>query len=212
MENSDMMGKTGVNNDSDKILHLIQPGTIGAEIGVWKGSSSEKFLKKGLKKFYMVDSWSLSGYDPAFQVNDPTISLTHILNNYQGMVGSKHPDDFEKFYDKIYEGVVKKFSGHEEAEICRMGANEWFEQYKKTGEKLDWIYIDGDHSYTGVKNDLNNAIEVVKPGGFIIGDDYKWKSLTADKGGVKKAVNEFVSQRSLNLTPHGNVQWSIKVP
>ena len=206
------MGSTGVNTDSDKILHLIKPGTIGAEIGVWKGSSSEKFLKRGLKKFYMVDSWSLAGYDPAFQVNDPTISLTSILNNYRRMVGSKHPADFEKFYDKIYEGVVKKFSGYKEAEIVRMGANEWFEQYKKTDEKLDWIYIDGDHSYTGVKNDLNNAIEVVKPGGFIIGDDYKWKSLTADKGGVKKAVNEFVSQRSLNLSAHGNVQWSIKVP
>jgi hypothetical protein len=207
-----MMGSTGVNTDSDKILHLIKPGTIGAEIGVWKGSSSEKFLKRGLKKFYMVDSWSLAGYDPAFQVNDPTISLTSILNNYRRMVGSKHPADFEKFYDKIYEGVVKKFSGYKEAEIVRMGANEWFEQYKKTGEKLDWIYIDGDHSYTGVKNDLNNAIEVVKSGGVIIGDDYKWKSLTADKGGVKKAVNEFVSQRSLNLSAHGNVQWSIKVP
>ena len=207
-----MMGKTGVNKDSDKILHLIKPGTIGAEIGVWKGSSSEKFLKKGLKKFYIVDSWSLSGYDPAFQVNDPTISLTNILNNYQGLVGSKHPSDFEDYYNKIYKGVVKKFSGYKEAEICRMGANEWFEQYKKTGEKLDWIYIDGDHSYTGVKNDLNNAIEVVKPGGLIIGDDYKWKSLTADKGGVKKAVNEFVSQRSLNLSAHGNVQWSIKLP
>ena len=82
----------------------------------------------------------------------------------------------------------------------------------KEDEKLDWIYIDGDHSYTGVKNDLNNAIEVVKPGGLIIGDDYKWKSLTADKGGVKKAVNEFVSQHGLNLSAHGSVQWSIKLP
>ena len=206
------MGKTGVNKDSDKILHLIKPGTIGAEIGVWKGSSSEKFLKKGLKKFYMVDSWSLSGYDPAVQANDPTFSLTKVFNNYQGLVGSKHPADFEDYYDKIYNGVVKKFSKYEEAEICRMGSNDWFEQYKKTGEKLDWIYIDGDHSYTGVKNDLNNAIEVVKPGGIIIGDDYKWKSLDADKGGVKKAVNEFVSQRSLLLDGHGNVQWSIKLP
>lgn len=207
-----MMANTGVNKDSDKILHLIQSGTIGAEIGVWKGSSSEKFLKKGLSKFYMVDAWSLSGYDEAFQVNDPTISLTNIYNKYQKIVGSKHPADFQDYYDKIYKGVVKKFSQFEEAVICRQTATEWFEEFKKTGEKLDWIYIDGDHSYTGVKNDLNNAIEIVKPGGFIIGDDYKWHSLTADKGGVKKAVNEFVSQRSLNLSAHGNVQWSIKLP
>jgi hypothetical protein len=207
-----MMANAGVNKDSDKILHLIKSGTIGAEIGVWKGSSSEKFLKKGLKKFYMVDAWSLSGYDEAFQVNDPTISLTNIYNKYQKIVGSKHPADFQEYYDKIYNGVVSKFSSYKEAEIIRKPATQWFEEYKKAGEKLDWIYIDGDHSYTGVKNDLNNAIEVVKPGGLIIGDDYKWKSLTADKGGVKKAVNEFVSQRGLNLSAHGSVQWSIKLP
>ena len=46
-----MMANSGVNTDSDKILHLIKPGTIGAEIGVWKGSSSEKFLKRDLRNF-----------------------------------------------------------------------------------------------------------------------------------------------------------------
>ena len=36
---------------------------------------------------------------------------------------------------------------------------------------LDWIYIDGDHSYEAVKADLKAAMQAVKRGGFICGDD-----------------------------------------
>ena len=39
-------------------------------------------------------------------------------------------------------------------------------------ESLDWVYIDADHAYEGVKRDLDAYFRVVKPGGFIAGDDY----------------------------------------
>ena len=50
------MMATHTNKDSRHIMHVIKPDSIGAEIGVWMGNTSTQFLKKGLKKFYMVDA------------------------------------------------------------------------------------------------------------------------------------------------------------
>jgi len=51
---------------------------------------------------------------------------------------------------------------------------------------IDFIYIDGEHTYEGVRNDLDLYSRKVKADGVIAGHDYVdgW-------GGVVKAVNEF---------------------
>ena len=200
------MGYGGNNNDSSNILSFIKPGSIGAEIGVWKGGSSKKFIAKKLAKFYMVDPWAISGYQPAIDANDNTFSYEAYLNKYSKQTGGKTPEAFQKFYDKIYAKVYDDFSKITNVEICRMSSTEWFDTY--SGDKLDWVYIDGDHSYTGVITDLTNCIKVLKPNGIILGDDYKWHT-TGDKGGVKKAVNEFVEKYNYTLEKHGKIQFSI---
>jgi lipopolysaccharide biosynthesis glycosyltransferase len=60
--------------------------------------------------------------------------------------------------------------------------------------KYDIIYIDGDHSYNGVKNDLTNAYNKIQNGGYIMGHDYEMNMKKAKNiydFGVKKAVDEF---------------------
>ena len=47
------------------------------------------------------------------------------------------------------------------------------EQFKNVvNEELDLLFIDGDHTYDGVKNDFERYSKYVKRGGFIIFDDY----------------------------------------
>jgi len=58
---------------------------------------------------------------------------------------------------------------------------------------FDWIYIDGDHQYRFVKQDLNLYYPKVKKGGFVTGDDYGHEGWWDN--GVQKAVDEFVVQR-----------------
>jgi SAM-dependent methyltransferase len=75
---------------------------------------------------------------------------------------------------------------------------------------FDWIYIDGDHSYDGARQDLEAAHLVLKPGGYIMCNDYtNWCSLAVQPYGVSRAVNQFVIHEKylvcgLALAPAGN--------
>ncbi len=59
-------------------------------------------------------------------------------------------------------------------------------------EYFDWIYIDGNHQYDFVKQDLDRYYPKVKVGGFLAGDDYGSEGWW--QNGVQKAVDEFVAQ------------------
>ncbi len=60
---------------------------------------------------------------------------------------------------------------------------------------FDVIFLDGNHSYEGVKNDLNAWWPKLKSGGLFCGDDYHHAS-NSDEGryGVIQAVEEFAEK------------------
>jgi hypothetical protein len=69
-------------------------------------------------------------------------------------------------------------------------------------ESIDAIYIDGDHSYEGVKKDLESAYSKIKRFGWIMGHDYEMNMTKAKKEykfGVRKAVDEFCSKYNLKI-------------
>jgi ubiquinone/menaquinone biosynthesis C-methylase UbiE len=57
---------------------------------------------------------------------------------------------------------------------------------------FDWIYIDADHRYAGVKKDIKVAAKKVKTDGLLVLNDYTvWSPQTMMHCGVMRAVNEF---------------------
>ena len=57
---------------------------------------------------------------------------------------------------------------------------------------FDWIYIDGNHSYEGLRRDIQAAKNKVKPSGFLVFNDYMfWSHRELMCYGVIQAVNEF---------------------
>lgn len=44
-------------------------------------------------------------------------------------------------------------------------------------KKMNLVFVDGDHSYEGVKNDTEKAYEMLAPGGVIIWHDYAAKTM-----------------------------------
>jgi hypothetical protein len=194
-----MMG-TPKNKDSHNIMELIKEGSVGAEIGVWMGSSSRQFIQRKPAKLYLVDPWAVRGYDEALEAKDETFDYDKYLNNYSKLAGDPTAESFDVYYDDVAANVQREFGSLSNVEVCRMTATEWFSQFDKPF--LDWIYIDGDHSYTGAYTDFCNALKVVKSGGVVIGDDYKW-GRPGDKGGVKKAVNQWAEENGLELQQYG---------
>jgi spermidine synthase len=81
----------------------------------------------------------------------------------------------------------------------------------------DVIYIDGDHSYEGVKNDLINAYSKIKDGGYIMGHDYELnleKAKIMYEFGTKQAVDEFCieyNQTILSKAMDGCVSFCIQI-
>ena len=61
---------------------------------------------------------------------------------------------------------------------------------------FDWIFIDADHSYRGVARDIAAAAPKVKPGGFLVFDDYGHIDPWLGVYGVHRAVTEFAVSRN----------------
>jgi hypothetical protein len=70
----------------------------------------------------------------------------------------------------------------------------------------DIIYIDGDHSYEGVKKDLAISFLKIKNNGYIMGHDYEMnmkKAKTYYNFGVKQAVDEFCQNNNQTIIAKG---------
>jgi len=192
----------GQNLGSEKTCNRIPAGSVGIEIGVWKGDSSERFLNRA-GHLHLVDSWSPIAYEHSTEHG----SYENYLKRYEVLVGSRNPNDYQKFYDGIANSVQERFKDSP-VTIYRMNSQEFFKIFAET---VDWVYVDGDHSYNGVMHDLTNALRVIKPNGIILGDDY---SIVPPKAGhkpdVKRAVDDFVKQNNLKFDNFYGTQYEIK--
>lgn len=81
-----------------------------------------------------------------------------------------HYIPIERFKNNLYKHlhkieIITGFSGIELPKLTQM---------------FDLIYIDGDHSSTAVLEDALFSFRLLKPGGYIVFDDYLWG--TVDRG------------------------------
>jgi predicted O-methyltransferase YrrM len=53
-------------------------------------------------------------------------------------------------------------------------------------ERLDLLFIDGDHSYESCRSDVLAWLPHLKPGGIIVMHDYAWAE------GVQRVVDELI--------------------
>jgi hypothetical protein len=186
----------GKNVQSQFILDRIDQGTVGVELGVWKGDSSEKFLTK-TSHLHLVDAWDVTPY--VYSKEHGTFE-DYILR-YEEIVGSKKIADFKKFYENIYQQVSKRFKD-KPVTIHRMNTQDFFKVFNKVA---DWVYIDAAHDHNGCYHDLINSLAIIKKGGRIFGDDYQ------SKPGVKSAVDQFVKETGLKFDNFYKSQYEIVI-
>lgn len=170
------------------LVNSIYPNGIGVEIGVLRGDYSKMILEewKG-GTLYLVDTWR------------------HI-SEYIDMNGRE--DQYH--YDCMIETArnIKQYQNR--AHMIRMGSVDAATLFPD--EYFDFIYIDADHSYEAVKQDLKVWWPKIKKGGIFSGDDFIpedgdiWlvnnsdgSSEYAGKFGVRQAVTEFSNEHGLKI-------------
>lgn len=86
-------------------------------------------------------------------------------------------------------------------EFCMKPSLEAAAEYDR---QFDLVFIDGDHSYTGCRDDIAAWRQLVKEGGWLSGHDYR-----TDKPGygVKQAVDEAFPHAELDL----NYTWFVRL-
>ena len=108
----------------------------------------------------------------------------------QGDVRTTGPENYRRVLDRFAAPIATG-----QVVVVRQEASDAAQQFDD--EQFDWVYIDGDHSYTGVARDLAAWRPKVKWSGFILGHDY---CELADRDyGVVRAVNDAVARGELEL-------------
>jgi predicted O-methyltransferase YrrM len=77
-------------------------------------------------------------------------------------------------------------------------------------EAFDVVFIDGDHSYTPVKKDIKNSLDLVKEGGIICGDDLNLQLHQVDEANTKQnAEADFIQDPKSQRNFHPGVTLAV---
>ena len=85
--------------------------------------------------------------------------------------------------------LLKKFKRN--VHLIRGNSNKLLQKIDMS--KIDYVFLDGGHAYETVKNDLYYSKAVLDNNGTILCDDYNLSYAP----GVKKAIDEFISDNNL---------------
>jgi len=159
------------------------------EVGVAFGGHLDSILEKTkIEKVYGVDSYFLQ--------NTSTDSFSYDSKNY-----------IQSDYDNLYIFTKQRLSKYgKRVDLIRKSSIDAAKEFEK--ESLDIVFIDAEHTYNGVKQDLETWEEKIRISGVISGHDYNHPNFP----GVKEAVDEWCNLHSYKLNvERGYVWWICKI-
>ncbi|MFM9976647.1 MAG: class I SAM-dependent methyltransferase [Sphingomonadaceae bacterium] len=172
-----------------KVLAMLPKDAAGAEIGVWKGDFSAQLLSATKPRIlHLVDPWLVS--DAADRADAAWYGADKIT---QAAMDSIHDQVSARFAQERAKGSVAIHRADARAALGAMAE-----------DSLDYVYVDGDHSYEGVSTDLAEAFRVTKVGGYLCCDDYLLGAWWQD--GVVRAVHELLVSKPVVIEFKANTQ------
>lgn len=134
---------------------------VGVEIGVYKGEFSEKICKSGLK-LYAIDPWRI----------------------YDDFTNPRGQDRLDFLYEH-----TKRLLAPYDCTIIRKTSMEALALIPDGS--LDFVYIDGNHSFKYIAEDIAEWSKKVRIGGVVSGHDYVY---AFDDSGLNKCDVIYVVQ------------------
>jgi predicted O-methyltransferase YrrM len=158
-----------------KILELVEKHRpiVCVELGTWLGASAipvARAVRRWGGTLTCIDTWAGDVHPPEDNVraSTPWMLVTCARNIIEAGVGAN----------------------------VRLIPATSFNAAAAWTQPIDYLYIDADHSYDGVRADLRAWVPKVRPGGLILGDDYGHRLFP----GVRRAWDEFELRHDLALT------------
>jgi len=157
----------------EELLNILPKNLEWIELGVFLGEFSKEIYKIcSPSKLYLVDlfpNMMTSGDKDGNNIRSLNISLV--------------PNELSNYFND--DNVI----------VIKSRTTDFIKELITKNKIVDVVYIDADHSYEAVKQDLNLSYEIVKKGGFICGHDYTNHMFP----GVVRAVNEFCLEKELSI-------------
>lgn len=152
----------------------------------------EKFPSKS--KFVEVGSWKgkSAAYLAVEIINSNKDIKLDCVDTWKG--SAEHVDDEYVKKNSLYELFIKNtFSLSSVINPIKMDSVDASKKYEDNS--IDFVFIDANHKYIHVKNDIEAWFPKVKIGGVMAGHDYKngWTD-------VDKAVDEFFKDKKITDT------------
>ena len=128
-------------------ISALGDAIVGVEIGVWKGENIEALLQRcpNIKKMYGIDPYKAYGN-----------YLVYRDDAFLAPLRTEAVERIAKLGDK--------------AELIELSSAEAVNKFED--ESVDFVFIDGDHSFEAVYKDLQGWYKRLKPGGIFSGHDF----------------------------------------
>ena len=160
-------------------INSLKGELVGVEIGVCLAHTTEAYAKgiKNLKKLYAVDNY------PTFV-------------DWDGSDWNKDRQDLMK------KAAQDKMLAHKDkVEFLHVSSEEFVKTIED--ESLDFVFIDGDHSFEAALKDFQNYYPKVKKGGIFGGHDIQLDS-------VRNALTYFLKEKSNEVIGVTNSAWYLR--
>lgn len=163
-------------------------GYIGVEVGVHEGSHAVSLMEHlNMKKLYLIDPWE---YYEEYEQDS---------KGYMDIVITGLNDA-----EKVTRKRMKRYG--EKVEIIKDYSNRCLDRIPN---KLDFVYIDANHSYKHIKEDMANFWKKVKVGGIMGGHDF-YNGYHRICDDVIRSVCEFAVKNKLQLRTDMPDWWFVK--
>jgi len=161
-------------NDIGHVLNALNMTGWGVEVGTFEGENAEKILSVWKVHLILIDPYCYQD-ESVYCDGSNRVNYDHAYRLAQfRMTPYLERSTFIRQYSKIAAELI--------------------------GVPLDFVYLDGNHSYEAVVEDLDLWIPKLKPGGIIGGHDFYNSERPDYKCGVQKAVSERFNVFDIHLT------------
>jgi predicted O-methyltransferase YrrM len=176
-----------------RTLPKVNPRIV--EIGSWLGRTSAILAKSIRDRFdpivYCVDPWELPDHSGPEQ-------YARELEK-QGVAKN---DLFSTWWSNMEQAGVQDI-----VQPCPGSSDTWAELLRH--QPIDMLFIDGDHSYNGVRNDILNWTPMLKDGGIIALHDFYYPNQVSEPGFESGPYTAAANYLTMDNWRDGIVQGSL---